>query len=58
MSYTSYTNTEDVIPIDKIEFTIFGNQEIKKYSVVNKDPFGINLPESYDNNEPISKTIL
>jgi len=58
MSYTSYTNTEDVIPIDKIEFTIFGNQEIKKYSVVNKDPFGINLPESYDNNEPIKNGIV
>jgi len=51
-------NTELVIPISHIEFTVFGNIEIKKYSIANKVPFGINLPESYDNNEPIKNGIV
>ena len=43
---------EDVKKIDKIEFTIFKNKDVKKYSVVSDDPFGINLAESYENYEP------
>jgi len=43
---------EDVKRIDKIEFTIFKNKDVKKYSVVSDDPFGINLAESYENYEP------
>ena len=44
--------TEDVKTINKIEFCIFSNKEIKSYSAVSNDPFGINLPESYENYEP------
>jgi hypothetical protein len=44
--------TEDVKTISKIEFSIFTNQEVKSYSAVSNDPFGINLPESYENYEP------
>lgn len=58
MSYDAYINTENIIPIHHIEFTVFGNAEIKNYSIANKDPFGINLPESYDNNEPIKNGIV
>ena len=58
MSYDSFINTENITPISHIEFTVFGNSEIKKYSIANKDPFGINLPESYDNNEPIKNGIV
>ena len=51
MSYESYIHKEDTCLIDKIEFSIFGNQEIKRYSVIN-DQYGINIPETYDNGEP------
>jgi DNA-directed RNA polymerase II subunit RPB1 len=58
MSYDSNINTQLIIPIDRIEFTVFSNAEIKKYSVANKDPFGINIPDSYDNNEPVKNGIV
>ena len=58
MAYDSFNNNEDIYPIDRIEFTVFGNQEIKKFSIVSKDSFGINLPETYDNNEPIKNGII
>lgn len=45
--------TEDVRTVKKIEFCIFTNKEVKNYSVVNGDPFGINVSESYQNYEPI-----
>jgi hypothetical protein len=51
-------NTELVIPISHIEFTVFGNAEIKRYSIANKNPFGINLPESYDNNDSFDQCTL
>jgi DNA-directed RNA polymerase II subunit RPB1 len=44
--------TEDVKKINKIKFGIFTNKEVKSYSSVSNDPFGINLPESYENYEP------
>jgi DNA-directed RNA polymerase II subunit RPB1 len=44
--------TEDVKTIKKISFCIFTNKEVKSYSAVANDPFGINLPESYENYEP------
>ena len=50
MSYDSNIDTQLIIPIKYIEFTVFGNTEIKKYSIANKEPFGINIPDSYDNN--------
>jgi len=37
--------------INKIEFCVFSNQEVKKYSVIN-DQFGIDIPETYENKEP------
>ena len=44
--------SEDIKNITQIEFSIFTNKEIKSYSSVSNDPFGINLPESYENYEP------
>ena len=56
MAMDSYTNEdyyEDNIPIESIEFVIFSNKDVKKYSVISKeDRFGIEYPETYDNNEP------
>ena len=52
MSVDNYTYNEDTTSIDKIQFSIFENDLVKNYSAVKKDPFGINLPESYDNFEP------
>jgi DNA-directed RNA polymerase II subunit RPB1 len=45
--------SEDVKSIVNVDFCIFTNKEVKKYSAVSNDPFGINLPESYQNYEPI-----
>ena len=52
MSSESKYYSEDIKKISKIEFNIFTNKEIKSYSAVSSDPFGINLPESYENYEP------
>lgn len=45
--------SEDVKTIVGVEFNIFTNKEVRKYSAVSNDPFGINLSESYQNYEPI-----
>jgi DNA-directed RNA polymerase II subunit RPB1 len=43
---------EDVKKIEKIEFSIFKNKDVKQYSAVSGDPFGIDLADSYENYEP------
>ena len=52
MSAESKYYSEEIKKISKIEFNIFTNKEIKNYSAVSSDPFGINLSESYENYEP------
>jgi DNA-directed RNA polymerase II subunit RPB1 len=52
MSAESKYYSDDIKRINKIEFNIFTNKEIKNYSAVSSDPFGINLAESYENYEP------
>ena len=44
--------SEDIKKIEKIEFSIFRNKDVKLYSAVSNDPFGINLAESYESYEP------
>ena len=44
--------SEDVKKIEGIEFSVFRNKDIKQYSVVSGDPYGIDLPESYEGYEP------
>lgn len=43
---------EDVKNIEQINFGLYTNDMVKKYSAVKGDPFGINVPEAYDNYEP------
>jgi DNA-directed RNA polymerase II subunit RPB1 len=43
IKFNELTNT-----IDKIEFCVFGNDEIKRFSSVSKDIYGITLPETTD----------
>ena len=38
--------------ITKIQFSIYGNDIVRKHSVVADEPYGIDLAESYDNYEP------
>lgn len=38
--------------IDSIEFTLFGNREIKNISALGKDSAGIDRPEMFDGQEP------
>ena len=52
MSRENNTYNEDVVNVEKIQFAILSNDQIKNYSAVRKDTFGINLPEGYDNYEP------
>ena len=54
-------NNEDIKYIKEIEFSIFGNQEVKKYSVIGKkeDPTPIIYWETYENNnEPKKNGII
>jgi DNA-directed RNA polymerase II subunit RPB1 len=50
MDSRSYIYTEDIRPIDRIEFGILGNNEVKRISAL--DPIGIDIPDLYDNSEP------
>ena len=52
MSINPTFYSEDIKKIDKIEFSIFINKDVKKYSAISRDPFGIDLAESYENYEP------
>jgi len=52
MSIDSSFYNEEIKNIKRIKFNIFGNKEVKCYSAVKDDPFGINLSDSYDNYEP------
>jgi DNA-directed RNA polymerase II subunit RPB1 len=52
MSVNPAYYSEDVKKIEKIEFSIFRNKDVKLYSAVRDDPFGIDLAESYENFEP------
>lgn len=43
---------ENIRPIDKIEFNIWGNEEIARVSALGRDSLGIEIPDLYDNMEP------
>jgi DNA-directed RNA polymerase II subunit RPB1 len=47
-----YSYEDRVKQIDRVEFTILGNEELKKISALGKDNPGIELPDLYDNLEP------
>ena len=48
---SSYYN-EDVRKITGIQFRPYRNKDVKLYSAVRDDPFGLTLAESYENYEP------
>jgi DNA-directed RNA polymerase II subunit RPB1 len=52
MSINPAYYSEDIKKIEKIEFSIYRNKDVKLYSAVSSDPFGIDLAESYENYEP------
>lgn len=52
MSINSKFYSEDIKNVDEIQFGIYTNDMIKRYSAVKNDPFGINVADSYDNYEP------
>lgn len=44
---------EDIIlPVDRIEFSVLGNNEFKRMTVVDKETVGIDVADLYDNMEP------
>lgn len=52
MSTDVYTHNNKNMTIDRIEFGVLGNKEIKEMSVI-KDQYGISKPEAYNNFEPV-----
>ena len=44
--------SEEIKTPISVEFSIFTNKDVKKYSAVKNDPLGISIAESYDNYEP------
>ena len=51
MPIETYNHTADITQIESIEFCVFGNPEVKRYSVIN-DPLGITIAEAFENGEP------
>lgn len=52
MDSNTYVYDEKILPIDAIDFSILGNDEIKRISALGKDSLGIDIPDLYDNMEP------
>lgn len=52
MDTNTYSYDEDTKPIHRIDFTVLGNEEIRKISALGKDSMGIEIPDLYDNLEP------
>lgn len=52
MDSSTYIYNENIRPIDRIEFSVLGNEEVKKISALGKDSVGIDIPDLYDNMEP------
>lgn len=47
-------NRLDVIfPIKKIEFCVFQNDEIRRYSIARKTPYGLDVPDTIIKGEPV-----
>ena len=53
MSINPMFYSEEVKIIDEIEFSISRNKDVRIYSSVNGDPFGIDIPQSYNGFDPI-----
>lgn len=53
-----YTYDENIKPIRQIEFTILGNDEIRKMSSFDKNGLGIEKPDLYENLEPSKGGLL
>ena len=51
MPIETYNYSADIATIEKIEFCVFSNQEVERYSAINEKQ-GIIIPEVYDNGEP------
>jgi DNA-directed RNA polymerase II subunit RPB1 len=45
-------DSDRIRPIDRIEFSILGNEEVRAISAIDKESGGIDIPDLYDNLEP------
>lgn len=52
MSSYAYRSDENTRRIERIEFGVWGSEEILRGSALDKDTIGINLPELYSGNDP------
>lgn len=52
MSVEIYSYDHEIVPIDRIEFSVLGNYEVKNMSSIS-EPQGISKPESYNNFEQV-----
>jgi DNA-directed RNA polymerase II subunit RPB1 len=51
-------STSVVLPITSIELCVFGNDEKRRYSIANKSPYGLDLPDTIDKGEPVVNGVL
>ena len=51
-------NTDITLPITSIQLTVFGNDEIRRYSVARKQPHGLDMPDTIDKGEPVINGVL
>jgi DNA-directed RNA polymerase II subunit RPB1 len=59
MDKNTYSNDVDSIyQIDKIEFSVLGNDEIRRISALGEDSNGIDVVDLYDNSEPRRGSLL
>lgn len=52
MDSSTYIYDEEIRPVDRIEFSVLGNEEVLRMSALDKDGVGIDIPDLYDNMEP------
>lgn len=52
MDSTTYMYDSKIQSIEKIDFSILSNEEIKEISAIGKNTIGIDIPDLYDNMEP------
>lgn len=51
-------NTDITLPITRIDLTVFGNDEVRRYSVARKQPHGLDVPDTIDKGEAVINGVL
>jgi DNA-directed RNA polymerase II subunit RPB1 len=49
---------DNIQTIERIDFFVYGNNEVLRNSVIKSDPVGISIPEGYNNFEPVHGGVI